>query len=218
MLGKTITVAVDDIRTYGAPLALVAQVVANHGKTTISKSAIADATGLTVRQVDGALLAGQNRGLLERSDEGPGKPATWCIAGQETKPSTVEVAVVKRTSTVAKLERREDAEKLCGLLAKCIGMHRNGAEPKVTPTWIRDMGALLQYGPKGQRQAKRQPQEVARAIEIIFTKKAEPRNGFCWADHIQSPSGLREKWHKIGLDRELKLPTDTAIVEAGMAW
>ena len=65
--------------------------------------------------------------------------------------------------------------------------------------WVHDMALLLRRGPLGIEDA--QPllvQQVTSAIAYTFEHLAEPSpGGFCWADQIRSPSGLRKKYQQI---------------------
>ncbi len=89
---------------------------------------------------------------------------------------------------------------LCNMLATSIDLHRNGTgRPKVTKAWERDMRLLIERGPLGVDGARGVgPDVIARAVSFVFEHLADPgRDGFCWADQVQSPNALRRHWPKL---------------------
>lgn len=62
-------------------------------------------------------------------------------------------------------------------------------------SWFKDMDLLLRRGPLGWTEEPPPAEKVRRLIDWIFDQ--EPRNGFCWADNIQSPKKLREKYVRL---------------------
>lgn len=89
---------------------------------------------------------------------------------------------------------------LCNLLATSIDAHRLGTgRPKITKAWERDMRLLIERGPLGVEPVRGvAPDVIARAITFVFEHLADPgRDGFCWADQVQSPNALRRHWPKL---------------------
>lgn len=92
---------------------------------------------------------------------------------------------------------------LCTQLADAVERYRDGAQgarPKVTKAWHRDMRLLLERGPLGAKQAVAvSAARVADCIRVTFTELADPQgsSGFCWASNVQSPSALRRHWWKL---------------------
>jgi len=39
--------------------------------------------------------------------------------------------------------------------------------------------------------------KVAALVDYLFLHCEQSSSGFCWADQVQSPGGLRTKWEKI---------------------
>lgn len=95
----------------------------------------------------------------------------------------------------------DDAARLCEHLAQRIFEHR-GKYPKQNAAWLRDADLLLRRGELGV--ADPEPwslRQAVVAIDAVFDLLATPQGsgGFCWADQVQSPGGLRQKWGQIEL-------------------
>ncbi len=125
------------------------------------------------------------------------------IEGDSHQPSTFNLQPsTLNHQPLAEIEpsTTPEADELCEYLARHIEAHRgNGKRPKVTAAWQRDMALLLRRGELHVDGTQGwTPAECRFAIDAIFSRLHERSTaGFCWADQIQSPQGLREKWHKI---------------------
>lgn len=88
-------------------------------------------------------------------------------------------------------------ERLCQHLAHRITQHR-GARPKYSPAWAADMATLLNSGASGWEGPPPTPQQVATVIDAVFDRlNVRSGRGFCWADQVRSPQGLRGKWEQL---------------------
>jgi hypothetical protein len=91
----------------------------------------------------------------------------------------------------------EVVERLCQHLAHRITRHR-GARPKYSPAWAADMATLLNSGASGWEGPPPTPQQVATVIDAVFDRlNVRSGRGFCWADQVRSPQGLRGKWEQL---------------------
>ena len=92
----------------------------------------------------------------------------------------------------------ETARKACDYLARKIEGHL-GRRPKVTREGVLEMDRLLRIGPKGWDGGGIPKDALKRMIDRIFTDgtQRDGASGFCWADQIQSGSGLRAKWVRL---------------------
>src|ERR1035437_120513 len=99
-----------------------------------------------------------------------------------------------------------DVTDLCEYLSRRVGEYHGGPSrrPKIIPRWTKDMDLLLRLGPSGLATPQSiKPAIVHRAIAYIFDELAEPNGGgFCWANNIQSPGKLREKWFKLADEKK----------------
>lgn len=105
-----------------------------------------------------------------------------------------------KASTTQSVAETAPVDALCDQLATAIECHRGGkSRPKVSAAWKRDMRLLVERGELGVEGAKGHPPEViARAVAFVFERLADPgRDGFCWADQVQSPGALRRHWPKL---------------------
>lgn len=102
---------------------------------------------------------------------------------------------------LAKGVNREEVRALCKHLRDRVGAHNpSGHKPPATPAWVTDMGRLLSAGPKDQDGRRVTADEVHLMIDLIFDRHAEPeRGGFCWANQVRAPQGLRNNWTRIEL-------------------
>jgi hypothetical protein len=90
-----------------------------------------------------------------------------------------------------------DVERLCQHLAARVTRHR-GTAPKVTPAWQADMGTLLNSGAAGWDGPPPTAGQVAGVIDAVFDRlNVRSSRGFCWADQVRSPQGLRGKWEQL---------------------
>jgi hypothetical protein len=90
-----------------------------------------------------------------------------------------------------------DVERLCQRLALRVARHR-GTAPKITPAWSADMGTLLNSGAAGWDGPPPTPEQVAGVIDAVFDRlNVRSSRGFCWADQVRSPQGLRGKWEQL---------------------
>lgn len=92
-----------------------------------------------------------------------------------------------------------DAERLTTLLLASYARHVEAdSAPRLTQKAVTDMDRLLRLGPTGFSPSPVDSEHIARVIRGIFELLAEPgRNGFCWADQIQSPGNLRKHWMRL---------------------
>ena len=194
-----------------------------------SQATLADYVGASTKTVQRAVAVLANAGYMEVEDR-PGMASVYRLlppptldVGTQVCDGALDVEVADpgrgdaRSPDVGTREQEpveqeknnevaasDDAVALCELLAERILNHRGGeGAPRVTSTWTRDMGLLLRRGPLGISDAK--PLTYARvmaAINYTFEHLSEPgRDGFCWADQIQSPGGLRRKYQQIRDER-----------------
>jgi len=93
----------------------------------------------------------------------------------------------------------DDVERVCSHLAARMERHHpEGKRPRVTQAWRADVDLLLRRGELGVANASPWPVEEAVArIDAVFDTLDVRNNGFCWADQIQSPGKLREKWSTL---------------------
>lgn len=90
-------------------------------------------------------------------------------------------------------------EELCTLLADLITAHSSN-RPKISAQWRKDMDLLVRRGPLDfEMPAKWGADRVENGMRRIFTELTVARGGFCWADVVQSPGGLRKNWAKIAI-------------------
>ena len=90
-----------------------------------------------------------------------------------------------------------DVEGLCQHLAARVARHR-GTAPKVTPAWQADMGTLLNSGASGWDGPPPTPDQVLTVVDAVFDRlNVRSTRGFCWADQVRSPQGLRGKWEQL---------------------
>lgn len=127
---------------------------------------------------------------------GAGTPARGAAELEEEPEEEQEVGDTSPTIVVDPAA----VDRLCHDLAdRMAELHPDGARPKVTDRWRRDMRLLIERGPAGvEDPAPIDPDVVARRLHRVFTELAVPAdNGFCWAAIIRSPGGLRDKWTQI---------------------
>jgi hypothetical protein len=80
-----------------------------------------------------------------------------------------------------------DAERLCHLLADCIGQ-RGSKRPTVTKRWLTDMDRLL-------RLDGREPNEVERVVRWLDSARDDI--AAFWQPNVRSPGTLRAKWDQM---------------------
>jgi hypothetical protein len=60
------------------------------------------------------------------------------------------------------------------------------------------MATLLNSGASGWEGPPPTPQQVATVIDAVFDRlNVRSGRGFCWADQVRSPQGLRGKWEQL---------------------
>lgn len=90
-----------------------------------------------------------------------------------------------------------DVERLCQHLARRITQHR-GSSPTLSPAWRSDMATLLNSGASGWDGPPPTPEQVVTVIDAVFDRlNVRSSRGFCWADQVRSPQGLRGKWEQL---------------------
>jgi hypothetical protein len=91
----------------------------------------------------------------------------------------------------------DDVERLCQHLATRITRHR-GSSPTLSPAWRSDMATLLNSGASGWDGPPPTPRQVVGVIDAVFDRlNVRSNKGFCWADQVRSPQGLRGKWEQL---------------------
>lgn len=101
---------------------------------------------------------------------------------------------VEADEEFAPIQWSDDVIALCDLLGSRVDAHF-GAKKNRGRNWHKDMDMLLRRGPLGWTDDPPAPDKVANLINWIFDQ--EPRNGFCWADNIQSPAKLRTQYVRL---------------------
>lgn len=146
----------------------------------------------------------------------PGTPPDLPVRDANGLPN-VKPPTVSPNEVVATASTSPEVEALCVFLADSIETHRvKHDRPVITKRWRDDMGLLVRNGPLGVQGARPVPPEkVAASIRCVFADLADrDRNGFCWADQIQSPGSLRAKWVQL---REARRRTEDRGVSASQA-
>lgn len=93
-----------------------------------------------------------------------------------------------------------DVERLCQQLAHRVQQHR-GLAPVLSPAWRSDMATLLNSGASGWDGPPPTPDQVATVIDAVFDQlNVRSSRGFCWADQVRSPQGLRGKWEQLTME------------------
>lgn len=91
----------------------------------------------------------------------------------------------------------EQVDALCELLAERVTAHR-GTRPVISGAWRSDMATLLNSGGAGVADEPPTAEHVARVINATFDRlNVRSASGFCWADQVRAPSGLRNKWEQL---------------------
>ena len=88
-----------------------------------------------------------------------------------------------------------------GLVADFVAMRFavTGKQPRVKKNWHRDMRLLVERGDSNYEPEKLDPMKVSRLIQWLGANPSWPETDpkFAWAEVIQSPAGLRNKWEKV---------------------
>lgn len=115
------------------------------------------------------------------------------------RPAKPSVEPSENRQQPSVVERRDDVEALCALLAERVGTHRDGPGPPVTGRWRKDMRLLVDRGPLNQdKPTPLGAERVEKAIRFVFDRLADTNGkGFCWANQIRSPHSLRDHWHQL---------------------
>lgn len=148
------------------------------------------------------------------TEQGPNASIAPYIETEELK----EVTAKRTPSAVVPLD---GADYLCELLVRAIAHHRGDtrAAPSIKANWRKDMEELLAKGPRERLDRRPLSRDAIKiAIVQIFTVlnvRTEARNGragFCWADQVQAPSALLNKWDKIATALNATLGTRVSVV------
>lgn len=110
-----------------------------------------------------------------------------------------------------------DVERLCRHLSNRVAQHR-GTAPTITAAWQTDMGTLLNSGASGWDGPPPTPEQVAIVIDAVFDRlNVRSNRGFCWADQVRSPQGLRGKWEQLTFalrEHQQAHPSNTEVLAA----
>lgn len=118
-------------------------------------------------------------------------------ADEPPAPTPAVAEPAPKAPRIPKGVNPDDVDALIEHLHRRVSAHR-GREPRVTAAWQRDMGTLLNTGPPDVKGDPPTAGEVHEVIDALFDHLAtRSSKGFCWADQVQSPQGLRNKWEKI---------------------
>jgi hypothetical protein len=188
------------------------------GRTRLAKQ-----LGVSVATLDRKIAELSDAGWLHVKRRGQGRTNVYTLLDRPDSPPmmTLESSPVRTLDSSPVTRKREEEEReedevgagsaedtpvaefgseivdLCEHLADRIEAHR-GKRPKVTTKWLKDMQLLVRRGdPTWARPEGVPPAKIRALVDFTFDNCEKSQSGFCWADQVQAPGGLRAKWEKI---------------------
>jgi len=125
--------------------------------------------------------------------------------------SELEVIISKK-KVIKKFDVESDEYRISNLLYQCLKrINPNRKKPNLH-SWSEEVEKMI-----SKKNDRRDPSEVIKLIELVFTSTKVGNNGFQWKKVIQSPSKLRVKYDDLVtefiLDNQHKKVQENQVVQ-----